>query len=385
MDTSFLLNHLGEDRAAYFDAVSPPILQTSNFAFPTVAAFRAALADEQQHTLYTRGQNPTLVILNKKLAALDGAEDALCFSSGVAALSAAILNSVQTGDHVVCVRHSYGWTRHLLEHHLAKWGVSHTLVDGTRTEHIEAALQPNTRLIILESPTSFLFEVQDLAAVARMARARGIRTLMDNSYAGPLNPSPLGLGIDMVAYSGTKYHGGHSDVVCGVLSSSREIIRDIYKNEYMTLGQIPAPLTAWLVLRSLRTLHLRMARVADTTPKVVAYLAQHPKVDRVLYPHHPSHPQHSLAVQQQPQPTGLFSIVLKADSTAQVERFADALRCFLMAVSWGGHESLVIPACAFVSEQDTQPVLPFNLVRLYIGMEDAQVLIEDLAQALDKV
>jgi cystathionine beta-lyase/cystathionine gamma-synthase len=385
MDTSHLLNHLGEDRSLYFDAVSPPIVQTSNFAFPTVAALRQALADEQQRTLYSRGQNPTLVMLHRKLAALDEAEDALSFSSGVAAISAAVLNSVQAGDHVVCVQHCYGWTRHLLVHHLAKWGVSHTFVDGTDTAQVLSALTPHTRLIILESPTSFLFEVQDVAAIAQAARARGIRTLMDNSYAGPLNPSPLRLGVDMVAYSGTKYHGGHSDVVCGVLSSSKAIIRSIYQNEYMTLGQIPAPLTAWLVLRSLRTLHLRMARVASTAPQVVAFLAGHPKVAQVLYPHHPSHPQHALAVQQQPTPTGLFSVVLRADSAAQVERFVDSLRCFLMAVSWGGHESLVMPACAFVSEQDTQPVLPFNLVRFYVGLEDAEVLIADLAQALEKL
>lgn len=385
MDLSYILNHLGEDRERYYDAVSPPIMQTSNFAFPTVAAFREALADEQRTAIYSRGQNPTLVMLNKKLAALDGAEDALCFSSGVSAISAAVLAHVQAGDHIVCVHKPYGWTRTLIQDWLSRFGVESTFVDGTKVENWAAALRPNTRLLMLESPNSLTLELQDLPALAKLARSRGIATILDNSYAGPLNPSPLEWGIDMLCYSGTKYHGGHSDVVCGVLSGSRETIKKIFHHEFMTLGQILSPMNAWLVLRSLRTLEVRMQRIAQSTPVVVEWLAQRPEVERIIYPLHPSHPQYDLACQQMLQPTGLFSILLKTKEPARIEAFVNRLNRFLMAVSWGGHESLVLPSIIFGDPANPNPDVPINLVRFYIGLEDPQVLIADLQQALTEL
>ena len=217
MDIDWILTHLGEERERYFGAVAPPVIQTSIFCFDSVADMRARMRDEYGEHCYTRGNNPTVEILRRKIAALEGAEDCLVFSSGAGAISAAVVACVAAGDHVVCVHKPYSWTHKLLVQLLPRFGVRCTFVDGTDVANIEAALEPNTRLIVLESPNSLTFELQDLAAVARLARERGILTLCDNSYASPLNQSPIALGIDLVAHSATKYLNGHSDVVAGAL------------------------------------------------------------------------------------------------------------------------------------------------------------------------
>src|SRR5690348_1075478 len=213
MDIDWILTHLGEERDRYFNAVAPPVIQTSIFCFDNVADMRARRRDEYGEHCYTRGNNPTVEILRQKIAALEGAEDCLVFSSGAAAISAAMVASVAAGDHVVCVHKPYSWTHKLLTQALPHFGVRCSFVDGSDVANIEAALEPATRLIVLESPNSLTFELQDLAAVARLAGERGIRTLCDNSYASPLNQSPIALGVDLVAHSATKYLNGHSDVV----------------------------------------------------------------------------------------------------------------------------------------------------------------------------
>ncbi|HEY0178312.1 MAG TPA: aminotransferase class I/II-fold pyridoxal phosphate-dependent enzyme, partial [Dokdonella sp.] len=253
MDLSWILNHLGEQRERYFGAVAPPIVQSSIFAFPTVAAMREGFGDELGRHVYTRGNNPTVEILRAKIAALEGAEDCLMFGRGAAAIAAGVVACVSGGDHVVCVAKPYSWTRALLRDLLARFGVATSFVDGTDTANFEAALTARTLLVVLESPNSMTYEQQDLAAVAAFARARGIRTLCDNSYATPLNQSPLALGIDLVAHSATKYLNGHSDVVAGALCGSAELIRGVFRGPYMTFGAILAPHYAWLMIRGLRT------------------------------------------------------------------------------------------------------------------------------------
>lgn len=379
MNLSHIINHLGEEREQYFRAVSPPIIQTSNFAFGNVAQMRESLKDELNHPFYTRGCNPTVNILRQKIAALEHAEDALVFSSGSAAIAAAVLSQLKAGDHVVCVAKPYSWTNKLLNKLLVNFAVQSTMIDGVDVENYARAIRPNTRLFILESPNSLTFELQDIAAVAALARAHGITTMIDNSYASPLYQSPILMGIDIVTHSATKYLNGHSDVVAGVLCSSKKIIRQIFESEYMTLGGILSPHDAALLLRGLRTLPLRMARVSETTAQVVAYLEKHPVVERVYYPFSPSFPQYELAKQQMKAGSGLFSILIRAEKIEQVEAFCNALRYFLLACSWGGHESLAFPLCVlYTSENYVIPNLPWNLVRLSIGLEDADTLIEDL-------
>jgi len=385
MDLSYILNHLGEDRAIYRGAVSPPIFQSSIFAFETVDAFRQGFRDEFRRTTYTRGNNPTVEILRKKVAALEGAEECLMFGSGAAAVSAAVMASVAAGDHVVCVQRPYSWTRAVIRDLLGKFGVASTFVDGTDVANFEAALTPQTKLIVLESPNSMTFELQDLAAVAQLAKARGIRTLCDNSYASPLNQSPIALGIDLVAHSATKYLNGHSDVVAGALCGPEAILREVFRGPYMTAGAILAPHDAWLMIRGLRTLPVRLERIAATTQKLLGFLEQHPKIERIYYPQASGNPQFGLSQSQMRGASGLLTLDLRAPDVAGLERFCNALERFLMTVSWGGYESLAFPVCAV--HPQTAPLrpagaLPLSLVRLSIGLEEPEVLRADLERAL---
>ena len=388
MDLSYILNQLGEDRERYFGAVSPPIVQSSIFAFPSVDAMRAGFRDEFGEHVYTRGNNPTVEILRRKVAALEGAEDCLMFGSGAAAMSAGVIASVSGGDHVVCVARPYSWTRAVLKDLLGRFDVATTFVDGTDAGHFEAALTGRTRLIVLESPNSMTFEQQDLAAVAALARARGIRTLCDNSYATPLNQSPIALGIDLVAHSATKYLNGHSDVVAGALCGSTAVIREVFRGPYMTLGAILAPHDAWLMIRGLRTLPVRMQRIAATSAAVLAFLEAHPRVRRVYSPRATGNAQLGLTGRQLRGASGLLTIELATDDIVAVERFCDGLTRFLMTVSWGGYESLAFPVCAvFPRDAAMRPAqgVPLNLVRLSIGLEEADVLIADLDAALRRL
>ncbi len=385
MDLSYILNELGEQREQYFNAVAPPIIQTSNFTFKNVAEFRKALADEYEAILYSRGNNPTVDILRKKLAALDGAEDALVFGSGIAAIAVPILALLKQGDHIVSVARPYSWTVKLFERLLPKFGITTTFVDGTRTENFATALQSKTRLIYLESPNTFTYELQDLLAVATLAKSKHILTMIDNSYCSPLNQQPYKMGIDLVAQSATKFIGGHSDVVAGVVTGSKALIKKIFDAEFLNIGGNISPMNAWLLIRGLRTLPLRLQRVCDSTKVIVDFLANHPRVERVLFPFHPSFPQYDLAKKQMLDAGGLFSIVLKAKSLEEVERFCNSLRHFFLAVSWGGHESLVIPALVGFPATDFDVTNPnHRLIRLYIGLEDPNYLIADLKQALEK-
>ncbi len=382
-ELSFILNELGEERDNYFNAVAPPIVQTSNFTFRSVADFRKALADEYYANLYSRGNNPTVNILRKKLAALDGAEDALVFGSGIASIAIPIIALLKNGDHVVSVAKPYSWTIKLFERLLPKFGIQTTFVDGTKTSNFEAAITPQTKLIYLESPNTFTYELQDLQAVAALAKSRGIMTMIDNSYCSPLYQQPYKMGIDLVAQSATKFIGGHSDVVAGVVTGSKQVIKKIFDSEFLNIGGNISPMNAWLLIRGLRTIHLRMERVCATTKKVVDFLASRPEIEQVIFPFHPSFPQYELAKRQMKDAGGLFSVVVKAKTLDQVEGFCNALKHFLMAVSWGGHESLVIPSVVSIKPEDFNPgERNHRLIRLYIGLEDADYLISDLTQAL---
>jgi cystathionine beta-lyase/cystathionine gamma-synthase len=384
MELSYILNELGEERDSYFQAVAPPIIQTSNFTFKSVADFRKALANEYEATLYSRGNNPTVDILRKKLAALDGAEDALVFGSGIAAIATPILALLHQGDHVVSVAKPYSWTIKLFEKLLPKFGITTTFVDGTQVENFSNAIRPNTRLIYLESPNTFTYELQDIKAVSALAKKKGILTMIDNSYCSPLNQQPIKMGVDLVAQSATKFIGGHSDVVAGVVTGSKSIIKKIFDAEFLNIGGTISPMNAWLLIRGLRTLPIRLQRVCDSTKKVVDFLAQHPRVEKVIFPFHPGFTQYELAKKQMLDAGGLFSIVLKTDSVAGIEKFCNSLKHFLLAASWGGHESLVIPSVVgFTPDQFDPANTNHRIIRLYVGLEDPDYLISDLKQALD--
>lgn len=379
-DLSFILNHLGEERDRYFDAVIPPIVQSAIFAHPDIATMRARLADEFDAHVYTRGNNPTVEIVAKKLAALEGAERALLFGSGAAAIAAGVLANVRAGDQVICVEKPYFWTGQLVRKLLAQFGVRGVFVDAADTDAVAAAITPATRMIVLESPNSLTFEQQDLAAIAALAKARDIVTLVDNSYATPLGQSPIALGIDLVAHSATKYLNGHSDVVAGALCGSEAMLRKVFDGPYMTLGAILSPFDAWLLLRGLRTLAVRLERIAASTDSVLAHLARHPQVRRIHAPVAPHSAQSELSTRQLHHASGLFSIELDVPDIQAVDRFCNALERFLIAASWGGYESLVFPVAGVRDWGSLQAAasVPLNLVRFSIGLEAPEVLIADL-------
>ena len=386
MDLSYILNELGEERENYFNAVSPPIIQSSNFKFNTVADFRTALADEYQGNVYARGFNPTVDILRKKLAALDGAEDALVFSSGISAITVPVLALLKSGDEVVCVENPYSWTIKLFNDLLPKFGVKTTFVNGSDTSAIEAAINTQTKLIYLESPNTFTFEVQNLAAIATIARAKDIITMIDNSYCSPLYQQPIAYGIDLVAQSATKYLAGHSDVVAGVVTGKKELLKQIFNNEYMNIGTALAPQNAWLLLRGLRTLPIRLDKISQTADQVIDYLENHQKVAQVLHPFSKNNKDLALAKQQMKKCGGLFSVILKDAELQKIEAFCNSLKHIIMAVSWGGYESLVFPAAAGISKADFDSKNNRHvLIRIYIGLEEADYLIADLEQALSKI
>src|SRR4051812_8026948 len=386
MELSYILNEYAEDREEYFRAMAPPIIQTSNFAFKKVDDLRKSFEDEYSTWLYSRGLNPTVEILRKKLAALDGAEDCLVFNSGAAAIFASVLANVKSGDHIVSVRHPYTWAKKMFNEILPRFNVSTTYVDGRDTKNFEAATKQNTTLYYLESPNSWMFELQDLKAVAALARQNNIITICDNSFCTPLYQKPIENGIDLVLQSATKYISGHSDTVAGVLSGNKKMITKIFNSEYLNIGSGISPFNAWLLIRGLRTLPVRLERITNTTNKVVTYLKQQPLVEKIIFPFDEDFEQYALAKQQMKGACGLLSFFIKAQNIETLERFSESLKHILMAVSWGGHESLIIPGCAAIKrEQFNAANEAHRMFRLYCGLEDADYIIKDLEHAFSVV
>lgn len=386
MDLSYILTELGEDRAQYFNAVAPPIVQTSNFAFETVADLRKAFEDEMGSYIYSRGLNPTVDILRKKLAALDGAEDALVFANGAAAIFAGAISSVKAGDHIISVRNPYTWAQKTFDVILARFGVTTSYIDGTSIDNFKAALQPNTTFIYLESPNSFTYELQPIAEVAQLARAHNITTLIDNSYCTPLYQKPHQMGIDLCMQTATKYISGHSDTLGGVLTGTHDRLKKIFDSEYLAVGSGISPFNAWLLLRGLRTLPARLHRISQSTTAVLQYLKAHPKIENLLFPFDESFPQYQLAKQQMKGACGLITFTLKEGTMDSITTFCEGLQHFLMAVSWGGHESLILPKAAGIKpEAFDKNNRAHQYIRMYIGLEDADYLIQDIEQALARI
>jgi len=378
-ELTHILYQLGEETVPE-NAVSPPIYQTSNFFFRTIADFRKAIADERHHPIYSRGGNPTVRLLEKKLAALQGTEDAICFGSGSAAIAAAVLSCVKSGDHIIAVQHLYSWTYRLLSETLERFGVTFALVDGTDVRAFENAVTKNTRVLIVESPTSLNFLLQDLETLIDRAKIHGLTVVCDNSFGSPLNRKPVELGADLICHSATKFIGGHSDVVAGVVCGAGEHISRIFYGEYMTFGATLQAGEAWLLIRSLRTLPQRMEATARSAAKVVSFLKSHPAVNQVNWIFDPEHPEKDLVRKQFDYPIPMFSFRLQTLDERLLIRFCESLSLIRLAVSWGGYESLLLPALVF-----SRGAHPVNHFRMYVGLEDADALIHDLDESLKRI
>lgn len=366
--------------------ISPPIFQSATFRFEEPEDIAAAMVAEAHPQFYGRYATPNTKQVEVLIAGLEGGEAALAVASGMAAVSLVLLSFLKQGDHVVAQNTLYPTTQKLIAHKLAQMGVEATLVDQTDTAAFAAAVRPNTRLIYVETPANPTLNLTDLSEIVRLGRQQNILTVADNTFASPFNQQPLASGIDVVLHSATKYLGGHSDVVAGVVVSSAEHISTMWHNHVM-LGAVLHPMEAWLLQRGLQTFALRMARHNDNALQIATYLQSHPAVREVYYPGLPSHLQHELARRQMSGGFGgMVCFDLKGGRDAGY-LLLKSLKVISLAVSLGGTHSLITHPASTVSavqsdeEIAASGVLP-GLVRLSVGLEEADVLIEDLDQAL---
>lgn len=376
-----LLQHLGEE-THILGAVVPPIFQNSLFVFDTWDEFKHSfeMMEHERHN-YSRISNPTLDFVEKKIAMLENTDRAKVFGSGMAAISAAIMSAVHKDAHVVCVDTVYGPTRQFLSEYLPKFGVTVTFVDGCDPQEWVDATRPETTLYYLESPSSLLFRLQDLNAVCKEAKARNITTICDNSYATPLFQRPADFGVDLVVHSATKYFGGHSDIVAGIVAGNKERMLTLKYTEVALFGGALAPFPAWLMLRSLRTMPLRMKAHQTTANFVAKWLAARPEIAEVNHVGADDFAQRELRDKQMNGTGGLFSFVPKFQTEEAIKTFCNSLEIFQMGVSWGGHESLVVGTNPHPKHWDE----PKWVIRLFCGLEHEEDLINDLDQALQKV
>ncbi len=378
----------GEDREAYRGSVAPPIYASSLFIAPTMEAFEAAISGEDPNRFfYTRGLNPTVKVLEEKLAILEGTEACKFFASGMAAIASVILDVCRSGSHIIAGRAGYNHSYKLLAEYLPSLGIETTFVDMTDLQAVEDAVTTGTKLLYLESPANPTMQIVDIDGCVELARRHQLLTAIDNSLPTPYNQRPIEGGIDYVIHSATKYLGGHSDVVAGAVATSRDRIGSLLTRQHADLGGIIGPFEAWLVLRGIRTLGIRMEAHNRSAQQLAEWLSTHPKVLRVDYPGLSSHPQHDLYCKQMTGSSGLVGVVLEGGVEA-ARMFADSLRLFGIAVSWGGFESLVLPmwaGSAMPVEMRQEIGLEEGFVRLSIGLEDVEDLQADLEQALYRI
>ncbi|AEB12622.1 trans-sulfuration enzyme family protein [Marinithermus hydrothermalis] len=360
--------------------VVPPIYQNSLFTFESVEAFETAIQTGDRH-VYTRGTNPTVRLFEEKIAALEGAEDAVAFASGMGAIAAAVLSVLEAGDTLVVATPVYTNAHNFFTRILSRFGVRVVFVPGRDTPAVLEALK-GARALYMESPAFFTLEVLDLEPLVAAAREAGAVTLLDSTWNAGYALNPHAWGVDLVVHSATKYFSGHADVVAGVVTGAKAPIARIRRREYALLGATLSPMHAWLLLRGLRTLRVRLKAHEEGALKVARFLEAHPKVRRVHHPLLPSHPQHALAKKYLKGASGLFTIELESEAAARA--FCNALELFKIGVSWGGFESLVFPACCTPLLTQTYGISP-GAVRLHVGLEPPEALIADLEQALARL
>lgn len=385
--------HAGITRPHPYHSLTVPVVQTATYTFDDTADLRDFMearmwGGARDRTEYGRYGNPTVAACENKLAALDHGEDAILFASGMAAVTSVLLAMLPTGAHIVIGDDCYRRTRQFCLTFLKRFGIGTTVVPMGDLNALEAAIQPNTRLIISESPTNPYLRVVDLVRLVEIAHRHGVKTLIDSTFATPLNQCPLDFGIDLVVHSATKYLSGHNDLLAGVVVGQAGLI-DSLRQTLGVLGGVTDPHNASLLLRGLKTLALRVQRQNENGQKVAEFLEAHPRVKRVWYPGLASHPDHPIARAQMHGFGGVVSYEIEGllDDTS---RFIDALEIPIIAASLGGVETLIEqPALMSYYELSTEERLAVgikdNLVRMAIGVEDADDLIADLAQALDKI
>jgi cystathionine gamma-synthase len=365
--------------------MATPIYQTSTFE---VADNDEQLRVTPTDHFYTRYGNPTNTVAEQTIAQLEGVDAALTFASGMGAITTTIMALLKSGDHMVAQRDIYGGATKFFTQWLPKMGIETTLVDTTEYEQHARAIRPNTKLLYVESPTNPAVRVVDLKKIAALARQHSLLSMIDATFGTPINQRPSEFGIDLIMHSGTKYLAGHSDLICGVVAGNRDLIDKIHSTR-TTLGNCMDPHASWLLIRGLKTLAVRVARQNDNALRLAEFLSQHDKVRRVHYPFLKSHPQHAIAREQMSGGGGMISFEVEGTGD-DARRLTESLRLFTLAPSLGGVESLVsIPVLtshAMISASERQKMgVTEQMIRLSVGIENADDLIADLEHALEAV
>jgi cystathionine gamma-synthase len=377
--------HAGEPRAKDRNAITTPIVQTATYTFADSKEIADLFEGRIQREEYGRYGNPTQRVAEQKLAALEGAEDGVLFASGMAAITTTLFAMLAKGAHVVVTDDAYRRTRQFLHQILRRYGVDVSTVPAGDYQRMEESVRPSTRLIFSESPTNPYNRILDLERVAAIGRRHRVKTIIDSTFATPINQRPLEFGIDLVIHSATKYLGGHNDLLAGVVLGNEELVRAIRDLHGIT-GAVPDPFAAYLLIRGIKTLALRIARQNENAQRIAEFLESHPKIERVHYPGLESHPEHAIAIRQMRGFGGVVSFEVKGDLNT-ASRLVDACSIPRIAPSLGGVESLIEqPALMSFYELSTEERLQVGikdtLVRYAVGVEDGDDLIADLEQAL---
>ena len=378
--------HAGEPPCRVTGALDTPIYQSTTFVSASADEMAAVYGEEKFGYMYTRYGNPTIRALEEKIETLEGGEAALAFSSGMAAISSAILGYVKVGDHVVASRSLYGAAYNFLNRKLPRMGASTTFVESTRVEDFEKAIRPNTRMIYFETPSNPVLAILDIRALAALGRSRGIPTMIDNTFASPALQQPLCLGVTVAVHSATKYLCGHGDAMGGAVIGPKPVIDELVHEVIRDFGGVISPFNAWLILRGIRTLHLRMPAHCSNAQQIAEFLDQHPKVERVNYPGLPKHPGHEIAAKQMKAFGAMISFEVKGGYESG-KKVMDRVKVFARAASLGDTRSLIVHSAstshrAVPRDQRLAIGVTDGLVRLSVGIEAADDLLQDLDQAL---
>ncbi len=379
--------HAGYDSKDHLGSLSTPIYQTSTFTFETAEQGERFFAGEEKGYIYSRLGNPTVSVLQEKVAELEEGEACLAFGSGMAAISAVLLSLTKANDHVLVSQGVYGCTYGLLKLMEEKYGITHDFCFMESNEQIKALIKPETTCIYIETPINPTMKMIDIEMVTSVAKEYGIPVIVDNTFCSPYLQKPLQLGCDVVVHSATKYICGHGDVVAGLAIGSQELMSKIAMTTQKDIGGILAPFDAWLLLRGLKTLPVRMDRHCENTMKLVEWLKQHPAIKHVYYPGDPSHPGYTIMKKQMKHGGGLFSFELHG-SKQDVQQFINSLKMIKIAVSLGDAETLIQHPASMTHSVIPEDVrlsmgITDQLIRLSVGLESWEDIRDDIQQALD--
>lgn len=381
--------HSGRINDEQFGSLATPLYQTSTFTFKNAQQGAKRFSGEEEGYIYTRLGNPTTRQLEMRLAAMEGTEDAAATSTGMGAVSAALLANLECGDHLIASKALYGCSFALINHQLTKFGITVTFVDMEDPSNIEQAIKPNTKLVFLETPINPNLIVLDLEAICKITKKHNLLSIVDNTFLTPVLQQPIKFGADIIVHSATKYLNGHGDVVAGIVCSTSEMINHIKMTVLKDIGATISPHDAWLILRGLKTLPIRIERHCQNAQLIAEFLESHPMISQVYYPGLPSHSGHKYIGKQMKAAGGIIAFELKGDITTG-ELFINHMKLFSIAVSLGDAESLIqhpasMTHSPYSQEEREEAGISDSLIRISVGLEHVSDLITDLKEALFKV